>query len=125
MSSPGRRPALDLIQFRDSGRHPQANRLGSTNNFPVYVYWWLSEAFHVRSGFPDCHLALMGRQDNVSEHGFLHPVSLALLFAEVAWRHLVSPEEYPVSTWHRPTFYGLLTGNPQLPAFSSGCFRRT
>ena len=29
-----------------------ANQLGTTNDSLVYVYWWLSEALHVRSGFP-------------------------------------------------------------------------
>ncbi|KAG8219904.1 ribosome biogenesis protein SLX9-domain-containing protein [Butyriboletus roseoflavus] len=53
-------------------------RPSTTDDSSVYVYWWLPEALH----------------DNVSEHGFLHSVPLAVLFAEVTWGHLVSPEEY-------------------------------
>lgn len=29
-----------------------AIRVGTTDDSSVYVYWWISEALHVRSGFP-------------------------------------------------------------------------
>lgn len=61
----------------------------------------------------------MERQDNVFEHVFLHPVSLAPLFAKVTWEHFVLAEKYQVSACQHSTFYELLTGNPQLPAFGS------
>ena len=111
MSSSCRRPTLDLIQFRDSGRHSQLIGWAPLTILQYMFTGGYQKPFMCALVFPDCWQALMERQDNVSEHGFLHPVSLALLFAEVAWGHLVSAEEYQVSTWQRPTSHGLLTGN--------------
>lgn len=107
---------------------PPADRLGITDNSLVYVCWWkLQETLYVRSGFPDCLRALTEWQDNVSEHGFLHALSVARLSAGVIRGHYVSEsaEEYQVSTLHRPTSHKLLTGNPQLPAFNSRRVQRT